>query len=59
VGVDRALVALARGDSTLATARLHQLDRRLAAEGAVRARASVLAIGEALAEHAAFFEGHA
>jgi len=58
--VDRALTALARGDAPLATACFDRLDRRLAAlPGAVEARASVLAITEALAEYTVFFTGRA
>ncbi len=56
--VDRALAAFGRGDATLAAARFDQLDRCLALRPAtVRARASVLAITEALAQHAAFSTG--
>ena len=58
--VDRALTAFARGDVPLATVCFERLDRRLAVRpGAVRARASVLAITEALAEHTVFLTGRA
>ncbi len=57
--------ALARGDSSVATERLARLDQRLAAlpgRGArvrVRARSSILAMSEALARHAAYFDSGA
>src|SRR5262249_13342082 len=58
--VDRALTAFARGDAALATACFEQLDRRLAGRpDAVRARADVLAITEALAEYTVFLTGRA
>jgi hypothetical protein len=58
------LNAVARGDSVVATERLGQLDRMLGAlsstaPGArvrLRARGSILAMSEALAEHAAYFD---
>jgi len=58
--VDRALAAFAAGDAGRMTACFAHLDRRLALRpGAVRARASVLAITEALAQYPAFLAGHA
>ncbi len=58
--VDRALTAFARGDVSLATVCFERLDRRLAVRpGAVRARASVLGITEALAEHTVFLTARA
>jgi uncharacterized membrane protein YccC len=65
--LDTALAALARGDSTRARMWLARLDHRLAAparaEGgaslALRARASILAISEAVARHAGFFDSGA
>jgi uncharacterized membrane protein YccC len=61
--LDGALEAWARGDITTATARLARLDHHLAAAAgngseasdALRARASILAISEALSEHDAYF----
>jgi len=63
--VDGVLDAFAHGESAIATARLEQLDRRLASRPgappgtpfALRARASVLAIVEALAQHPSYFAG--
>jgi uncharacterized membrane protein YccC len=58
--VDRALGAFADGDAALAAARLARLDGRLAAlPGAVRARASVLGITEALAQYPTLSGGRA
>jgi uncharacterized membrane protein YccC len=63
--LDTAFDALARGDSSVATKRLSRLDQRLAAlpgRGArvrLRARSSILAISEALAQHAAYFDSGA
>ena len=57
--LDRALEAVVRGDSALATTRLAQLDEVLAARpgvAALRARASILAMSEALTQHAAYFD---
>ena len=62
--VDAALAAVARGNSALATARLAGLDHALMslptpeteASLALRARASILGISEALTEHAAYFD---
>jgi uncharacterized membrane protein YccC len=62
VELDVALDAVAKGDSSVAAERLAQLDQRLAAvtgRGArvrFRARASILATSEALAQHAAYFD---
>jgi uncharacterized membrane protein YccC len=61
--LEPALQALARGDSTAATASLARLDRLLASRAeaapgtpvALRARASLLAMSEALSEHSAYF----
>jgi hypothetical protein len=58
---------VAQGDSTTATARLARLDEALAtrddngpaAETALRARASILALSETLTEHAAYFDAGA
>jgi len=67
IGADVAVVldAFAHGESAIATARLEQLDRRLASRPgappgtpfALRARASVLAIVEALAQRPSYFAG--
>jgi uncharacterized membrane protein YccC len=65
--LEAALAALAHGNSALATAGLARLDHRLAArpgaepetELALRARSSILAISEALAEHASYFDAEA
>jgi uncharacterized membrane protein YccC len=62
--LDATLDALAKGDSSAAIERLRGLDQRLAAlsisrPGArirLRARGSILAISEALAQHAAYFD---
>jgi uncharacterized membrane protein YccC len=57
--LDRALDAFARGSSVTATARLADLDRALISRGTtavLRARGLVLAISEALTQHAAYFE---
>ena len=57
--LDVALAALRRGDIALATARLDRLDDALAAHpdaAALRARGSILAMSEALTQHAAYFE---
>ena len=56
-----ALAALSRGDSADATTRLAQIDRRLALRSdgdpvSLRARASILAITEALSRHTAYFD---
>ena len=63
--VDGALEAFAQGERAIATARLDQLDRHLAScpdaglatSVALRARGSVLAIVEALAQHTSYFYG--
>jgi uncharacterized membrane protein YccC len=60
--IDAALDAVAKGRSTLATERLAEIDRRLAAvpsgmpgtSNRLRARGSIRMISEALAQHAAF-----
>jgi uncharacterized membrane protein YccC len=65
--LDAALAPLARGDSFAAGERLSRLDARLAAfqgtrPGAqirLRARGSILAVMEALAQHAAYFDAEA
>jgi uncharacterized membrane protein YccC len=62
--VEAAFMALAQGNSTIARTRLSQLDRRLASDLsaqpdpliALRARASILAISEAIAQHASYFD---
>jgi uncharacterized membrane protein YccC len=67
VELDAALDAVARGDSMVATERLAQLDQRLAAlpstkpglRGGLRARGSILAVSEVLAQHAAYFDSGA
>ena len=62
--VDSALGAFAQGRSALAAARLAQVDERLAARSvdpapALRARASILFIREALTSQASYFDGGA
>jgi uncharacterized membrane protein YccC len=61
--LDAALVALAQGNSTIATARLARLDHRLASHPgtsiALRARARILAISETLTQHASYFDAGA
>jgi hypothetical protein len=67
VDLDAALDAVARGDSTVATERLGRLDRILAAlpitrprvRVRLRVRGSILAMSEALAEHATYFDSGA
>jgi uncharacterized membrane protein YccC len=67
VDLDAALDAVARGDSSVAAERLGRLERMLAALPStrpvagvrLRARGSVLAISEALAQHAAYFDSGA
>jgi uncharacterized membrane protein YccC len=64
VELDVALHAVAKGDSSAAVERLTRLDQRLAAlpntrpgrRAMLRARSSILAMSEALAEHAAYFD---
>jgi uncharacterized membrane protein YccC len=65
--IDAALAAVAEGSGALATARLAQLDRRLmslpraetGAPLALKARGNVLAMSEALTQHAAYFDAGA
>jgi hypothetical protein len=63
--LDAALEALAQGNSAIATTRLARLDHRLAsfpeskASLALQARGSILAITEALIQHASYFEAGA
>jgi uncharacterized membrane protein YccC len=65
--LDAALDAVARGDSVVATERLAQLDQTLAALPStsaglrltLRARGSILAVSEALAQHASYFDAGA
>jgi hypothetical protein len=65
VELDAALAAFAQGNSAIAIARLRQLDRQLASAPdsdadeatALRARARILVICEALSEQAAYFDG--
>ena len=60
--LDAALDAVATGDCGIATARLARLDEALAARSgaaALRARASILAMSEALTQHAAYFDAGA
>src|SRR5215471_11224381 len=62
--LDAALAALAQGDSASATARFAELDRRLAALAesgpqaflALRTRAMVLLVRDALVQHGAYFD---
>jgi hypothetical protein len=57
--LDAALDAVARGDVTTAAARLKGLDETLSARlaaAALRVRGSILAMTEALTQHAAYFE---
>src|ERR1700688_43438 len=64
VELDAALHAVAKGDTSAAAARLNLLDQRLAslpttrpgARARLQARASILAISQALAQHAAYFD---
>jgi uncharacterized membrane protein YccC len=63
--LDTAFDALARGDSSVATESLGRLDQTLAtlpgsgARVKLRARSSILALSEALAQHAAYFDSGA
>jgi hypothetical protein len=62
--LDAALEAFAQGNSAIATAQLARLDERLASlpggsEVALQARGSILAISEALIEHASYFDAGA
>jgi hypothetical protein len=60
--LDTAFDALAKGDSSVAIERLSRLDQGLAAlpgsdaRVRLRARSSILALSEALAQHAAYFD---
>jgi uncharacterized membrane protein YccC len=65
LGLDAALRAVAKGSSVVAAEQLAQLDRQLAAlpdsarpgpQIRLRARASIVALAEALARHAAYFD---
>jgi uncharacterized membrane protein YccC len=66
-GLDRALEAFIHENSSVAIARLHQLDQRITSNPeaaadptiALRARGHILVISEALAEHAAYFDAEA
>jgi hypothetical protein len=58
--LDAALAAIARGDSDMARLWLGRLDRQLASNfgeetAAVRARARILVLEEALGQHAGYF----
>jgi uncharacterized membrane protein YccC len=60
--LDAALEAMARGAGAMAIARLARLDEALAARpgaAALRARSSILAMSEALTQHAAYFDAGA
>jgi uncharacterized membrane protein YccC len=65
--LDAALAPFAHGNSAIAIARLRQLDRQLASAhdagadeaAALRARAHILVISEALSDHASYFDGGA
>jgi uncharacterized membrane protein YccC len=60
--LDAALDSVARGDCGIATARLARLDQVLAAlpgPAALRARGLILAMSEALTQHAAYFDAGA
>ena len=60
--LDAALDSIARGDCGIATARLARLDQALAAlpgPAALRARGLILAMSEALTQHAAYFDAGA
>ena len=65
--LDAALEAVAQGNSAIATTRLARLDDRLAslpgvgsgASLALQARGSILAISEALIEHASYLDAGA
>jgi uncharacterized membrane protein YccC len=67
VELDAALDAVARGDSSVATEHLGRVDRMLAALPStrpgvrvrLRARGNILAMSEALAQHAAYFDSGA
>ena len=59
-----ALASLAQGNTTVAIARLHQLDRRVASvpntgaetDDTLRMRGRIVAISEVLAEHSSYFD---
>jgi uncharacterized membrane protein YccC len=60
--LDAALEAMARGGIGMATARLARLDEALASRpgaAAFRARGNILAMSEALTQHAAYFDARA
>ena len=60
--LDAALETMARGDSATTIVLLTRLDEALAARpgvAALRARSSILAMSEALAQHAAYFDARA
>jgi hypothetical protein len=65
--LDRALAAVARGDSAIATAHLARHDAALATRAGagpgtqtvLRARGRILALSEVLTEHAAYFDAGA
>jgi hypothetical protein len=64
-GIDAVVAAVAQGNSTITVAHLARLDGILTAradsayeaETILRMRAGILALTEALADHAAFFDG--
>jgi hypothetical protein len=61
-GLDEALKALAGGNSAAAVAKLAKLDDALAARSGaaiLQARGGLLAISDALSEHAAYFDSAA
>jgi uncharacterized membrane protein YccC len=65
--LDAALESFAEGNSTVAIARLHQIDSRLAVapgtvpetDDALRVRGRIIAISEVLAEHPSYFDSRA
>jgi hypothetical protein len=65
--LDAALASFAEGNSTVAIARLHQIDSRIASDSdtetesddALRVRGRIVAITEALAEHGSYFDSGA
>jgi uncharacterized membrane protein YccC len=64
IALDGALEALAQGHSAIATARLAQLDRVLAARtgtspAVLRARGLILGLSQALTQHSAYFDAGA
>jgi uncharacterized membrane protein YccC len=61
-GLDAALRAFARGNSAMATARLAEIDAALSTRAdaeALRVRGHILALSEALTQHAAYFDEEA